>query len=490
MKKIAIKLFSLFTLFVGVTSCEDQLDINRDPDSLSQSGVAVSTEFPTAITGLVGAQGSYAALVGGFWSQYWTQSNAANQYKSIDDYSILGTSGTVNGYYRNMFDALGDVRNVKRIALEQENWNYYLMATVLEAYGSQALVDFFDQIPYEEANNTSILSPMFNDGPEVYDFIIADLDDALSRNLADSMGEVPAGDDLIFGGDMSQWVAFANSLKLKVYLRQENARPGVTSAGINSLLSSGATFLNTDAALTQFEDAPDKSNPLFESNNRQLNTPTNLRASTTLFSYLQSNNDPRLDAFYLPGSSLNQGDFNSPAAPNSIAVVNLMPTTAAYLMSREESLFMQAEAQLKYGSDAIAKEKYDAAVIEAFSKFSDEDGASFDGSSFVAAGGEYEYPTAGSEEDKLKAIIMQKWVSGFPGNGFEAFFDTLRTGYPEISTVSQDSESYIPGTLAYSLNGTTGGEFPMRLPFPSDVRARNSNAPGNTGVTVPVWWVN
>jgi len=484
MKKIVIKLFSLFTLLVGVTSCEDQLDINRDPDSLAQSGVAVSTEFPTAITGVVGAQGSYAALFGGFWSQYWTQSNAANQYKTIDDYSILGTSSMINGLYRNMFDALGDARNVKRIALEQENWDYYLMATVLEAYSSQILVDFYDKIPYEEANNPAILSPQFNDGPAVYDLMIADLNEALSKDLATSKGETPATDDLIFGGVMSKWVAFANTLKLKIYLRQENARPGVASTGINSLLTTDATFLNVDASLTQFEDASDKSNPLYESNERQLNSTTNLRASTTLFSYLQENTDPRLGAYYEAGSSLNQGDFNSAAAPSSIAIVNLMPTTAVYLLSREESLFMQAEAQLKYGSEAIAKENYDAAVIEAFTKFS------LDGSAFVAPGGEYVYPTSGSEQAKLKTIIMQKWVSGFPGNGFDAFFDTNRTGYPEKSSVAQSSASYVPGTLAYSINGTTGGEFPMRLPLPSDVRARNSNAPGNVAVTTPVWWVN
>lgn len=489
MKKIVIKLFSLFTLFVGVTSCEDQLDINRDPDSLAQSGVAVSTEFPTAITGVVGAQGSYAALFGGFWSQYWTQSNAANQYKTIDDYSILGTSSMINGFYRNMFDALGDARNVKRIALEQENWDYYLMATVLEAYSSQILVDFFDEIPYEEANNTAILSPQFNDGPAVYDLIIADLDEALSKDLSTSMGETPAVDDLIFGGDMSKWVAFANTLKLKIYLRQENARPGVASSGINSLLTTDVTFLNEDASLTQFEDASDKSNPLYESNERQLNTPTNLRASTTLYSYLQENTDPRLGAFYEAGNPLNQGDYNSAAAPSGISIVNLMPTTAVYLLSREESLFMQAEAQLKYGSDAIAKENYDAAVIEAFSKFSLSEVA-LDGTAFVAPGGEYAYPTSGSEQAKLKAIIMQKWVSGFPGNGFDAFFDTNRTGYPEKSSVAQSSASYVPGTLAYPVNGTTGGEFPMRLPFPSDVRARNSNAPLNVALTTPVWWVN
>lgn len=483
MKKIVISFFSLLILSVGVTSCEDQLDINRDPDSQSQSGVALSTEFPAAITGIVGAQGSYGALFGGFWSQFWTQSNAANQYKSIDDYSILGTASVINGFWRNMFDALGDVRNVKRIALEQENWNYYLAASVLEAYASQIMVDFFDQIPYDEANDTQILQPVFNSGEEVYDRMITDLDDALSRDLSASLGSAPGADDLIFGGNMDSWTAFANTLKLKIFLRQENARPGVASSGISNLLSSGVDFLNVDAAMTQFEDAPDKSNPLFESNERQLNTPTNLRASTTLYSFLQSNVDPRLAEYYEAGNPLNQGDFNNLVAPNSIAVVNLSPLTAVYLMSREESLFMQAEAQLKYGSEEIAKEKYEAGVLEAFSKYG------FDGSSFIADGGVYAYPSGGNEDDKLKAIILQKWAAAFPGNGFEAFFDTNRTGYPEISTVDQSDEDYIPGTLSYSINGTTGGIFPMRLPFPSDVRARNSNAPAQSEITAPVWWV-
>lgn len=483
MKKILRNISCLLILFVGATGCDDQLDINRNPDSLSQDGVALSTEFPSAVTGVIGATGSYAALVGGFWSQYWTQSPAANQYKEIDDYSILSTSGVINGLWQNMYDALGDARNVKRIALEQENWDYYLMATVLEAYNAQVMVDFFDQIPFMEANNPNILQPQFENGEEVYDQLIANLNEALEKDLSTSQGEAPGNDDLIFGGDMDQWVAFANTLKLKIYLRQENARPDVASAGITNLLNSGAEFLNVDAGMDQFEDAPNKSNPLYETNIRQLNTPTNLRASTTLYSYLESNDDPRLDEYYTAGVSLDQGDFNnSDIEPNSIAVVELDPQTPAYLISKEESLFMQAEAQLKYGSVALAQELYEEGVLTNFSKYG------LDGAPFVAPGGVYAFPTGGSEEDKLRAIIMQKWVAEFPGNGYDAFFDHLRTGYPRISDVPQSSISYVPGTFSYSINGVTGGSFPQRLLFPSNVRSRNTNAPGIVAITVPVWW--
>ena len=482
MKKILKNIFCLLIL-IGVTGCEDQLDINRDPDSLSQGGVALSTEFPAAVTGVIGATGSYAAIVGGFWAQYWTQSPAANQYNEIDDYSILGSAGVINGLWQNMYDALGDARNVKRIALEQENWDYYLMATVLEAYNAQIMVDFFDQIPFTEATNPEILQPQFESGEEVYDQLIANLNEALAKDLSASQGEIPGADDLVFGGNMDHWVAFANTLKLKIFLRQENARPEVAATGITNLLNSDAEFLNVDAGMTQFEDAPNKSNPLYESNIRQLNTPTNLRASTTLYSFLESNEDPRLEEYYTDGVSLDQGDFqNSDVEPNSIAVVELNPTTPAYLISREESLFMQAEAQLKYGSDALAQELYEEGVLENFSEYG------IDGAPFVAPGGVYAYPTDGSEEEKLKAIIMQKWVAEFPGNGYDAFFTHLRTGYPEISDVAQDDITYIPGTFSYSINGTTGGVFPQRLLFPSNVRSRNNNAPSTVAITVPVWW--
>ena len=114
----------------------------------------------------------------------------------------------------------------------------------------------------------------------------------------------------------------------------------------------------------------------------------------------------------------------------------------------------------------------------------------FDGAPFIATGGVYEYPTAGSLEDKLKSIITQKWVSCYPDQGYESFFEQLRTGYPEISPVAQADLSYVPGEWAYSVEGLTGGIFPQRLVYPNQELSRNSNAPTIVAITVPVWWNN
>jgi hypothetical protein len=291
MKKIIISLITLTMLF---TACDTNLDINRDPDSLPN--VPLKSQLPAGIVGIIGAEGSYYALIGGFWSQYWTQSNSANQYKDIDGY-IIGT-GDYFAAWRNMYDALGDIRNVKRISLQQENWKYYLIATTMEVQASQVLTDFYGSIPYEEANNSTILEPKFNTGEEVYELMIKDLDLALSKNLASSQGSAPSSDDLIFNGDMSSWTAFANTLKLKIYMRQiKSTRSAIATAGINALLTSGVSFLNEDAALTQFEDAPSLSNPLYESDRRKLNVATNLRMSRTLSSFFEANSDQRKDKY-------------------------------------------------------------------------------------------------------------------------------------------------------------------------------------------------
>jgi len=482
MKKIIVSLIVLATTFVG---CNTELDINSDPDLLDPNNAPLSAQLPSGIVGIVGSEGAGMAIFGGFWSQYWTQSNAANQFKDIDNYSA-GTAD-YNFIWDGMYDGLGDIRNVKRRALAEGNWKYYLIATTLEVQASQILTDMYGSIPYKEANNVLILEPKFNTGEEVYTYMIEDLNDALSRDLSASSGPNPGADDLIFGSDpatqMENWTKFANTLKLKVYMRQSNSsRAAIASAGITQMINDGVEFLDVDAAMTQFSDAINQSNPLYEYVIRRLNVATNLRMSTTLSSYLINNSDPRKSAFYNSGNSLNQGDYNNTVGAGTIATVKLSATTPVLLMSKEESLFLQAEAMIRYNGGTGAKALYDAAVSANFSRH---------GSSAAAfLTGAYAFPDAGTFDQKLEAIITQKWVAGFPGNGFEAFFDTNRTGYPRTSTVPQSDLAYVPGQLAYAVNGSTGGSFPKRIVYPLSERNANPNTPTLIPITTPIWWDN
>lgn len=475
MKKIKLVILHLLTILV-IVSCSD-LDINRDPDSLLPEQVPMNREFPGATTGVATSAGSYYALIGGFWSQYFTQSSAANQYKTIDNYSIGVLD--LNGAWSSMYDAILDLRNVKKNAQETGHWDYYLMSTVMEAYAFQVLTDSYGAVPYTQAANPEILAPAFDQPDVIYDGLVANLKDALSKDISTSPTDIiPGTDDLVFGGNMDNWKRFANTMLLKLYLRQTNSRPAVAQQGIQQLLTSGAQFLTSNASITQYINEANRSNPLYETDRRQLNVATNLRASTTLYSYLDSNNDPRFSYFYENGPSQDQGDYDN-SANSTAAVIKLSATDPVYFISASESYFLQAEANLRYNGGSNVQTLYESGVNAAFAQWGITPGTLLTGT--------YAYPNS-TMNDNLKAIITQKWISFFPGKGYEAFFEQKRTNIPAISSVAQSNSAYVPGELAYSITGTTGGKFPKRIVYPVSESQTNPSFPGIKPITEKLWY--
>ena len=64
-------------------------------------GATVELIFPAGVVSIASQTGGYYNLIGGFWAQYWSQSNAANQYKHIDQYQIQ--SGDFNRQWREIY---------------------------------------------------------------------------------------------------------------------------------------------------------------------------------------------------------------------------------------------------------------------------------------------------------------------------------------------------------------------------------------------------
>ncbi len=500
MKKISIYILGL-VMFSALWGCEkDFLEVNIDPNNAPVEKGTPELVFPAAIASSAARIGGEYAVLGGMWAQFWAQSNAANQYKFIDQYNV--NSSRFNGSFTEMFSgALNDYTFVINNAEETENWIFFLMGTVMKAYNYQVMADLYDQVPYDEAflgdNN---LAPAYEDGKTVYGKLIASIDDALTKDFDAITNSVPGKTDLLFSGDLTLWKKFANTLKLKMYLRMVNADASAAQAGVEAVFANGIGFLGQDAAMTQFEDAPDKSNPFYEYNFRQLNVGTNLRASNTLMSYLKStSDDARLAALFTPGSegqsALYQGQYGASSTeidPGVPSVTKQSALEPVRFISAAESYFMQAEAIVRYGVAGDAKAMYDAGVNAAFNQFGfDPDNygdLTFDATPFLAPGGKYEFPTAGSMENKIEAIIVQKWVSCAGSHSLEAFFEQNRTGYPQVSTVPGDDDAYVAGQFTYSLEGVTGGLFPKRLVFPDTEINRNPNTPATVAVTQKVWW--
>lgn len=484
-----VGLASLLTL----SACENALDINQDPNNPEVEKGTPELVFPAAVVSSAGALGGEYAILGGIWAQYWTQSSVSNQYREFDSYNVTQTA--LNGRFNEVFSgALNDYHFVIQKAQETEDWHYLLMGTVMKAYTYQLMVDLYDTLPYDEAfQGVENLTPAYEEGYEIYKKLIAELDNALALQAgADPVDPTKnKALDVVFGFGMNNWVKFANTLKLKLFLRMVYAQSAEAEAGIRAMYDSGAQFLDTDAQLAIFENSQDKSNPFYEFNFRRLNTTTNLRASNTFLSFLQANADPRLSSYFSPTtgtttySGNHQGDFNNPdPALANISVAKATAVDPVYFISEAESYFLQAEALERYYEGEGANELYNRGVEAAFAQYGVEDRAA----DFTGSGDVYAYPVSGDFEAKLEAIIVQKWAS-FPGaHALEGYIEKNRTGYPRTSAVYSTDISYVPGQLVYPKNGVTGGQFPKRLIIPQDERNRNPNVPAIVPITTNVWW--
>ena len=482
-------------VLMGSMSCRKTFDINQDPNNPTLEVGTPKIVFPVSVMGVAAVEGGDLAIIGGILGEFVTQAAAASQYKNVDQYDLKTTD--FNAPYSTLYTyGLKNLQFVIDKAKESEDWNFYLMGTVMKAYATANLVDLYDKVPYSEAlQGINNLTPKFDDGYTIYKSLLAELDTALSkdfsaRTVIDLRATHEGNVDLIFGGDISKWKQFANTLELKLYLRMINAKPEEAKAGIEALYAANASFLTEDAKVTGFSDNPSKSNPLYEQNIRQLNIGTNLVASRTFVTFLQAHSDPRIKDYFLNstgGSSvtgLDQGDFinNSPAAL-AASVFRESPTDPVVFLSAAESYFLQAEARVRYFAGNGAKTLYDNGVLAAFNSVGE------DGSSFIAAGGEYAYPS-GTADQNIEAIIVQKWASLPYGVHFiEAWFDRNRTGFPKSSPVYSTDPSYVAGQFVTSKNSVLGaGQYPKRLVFPDAEISTNPNTPALVPITTPVWW--
>ena len=289
-------------LISSMASCNESnyLDINYNPNYPASANC--KNLVPAAEASTVAVFGLYGVLTGNMWCQYTTQGNSTNQYNNLCGYAVTTNESypPVTSLWQNSYaNALEDLKLALTDAEASEQWNYWLVAKVLQAYHFLMLTDSYGDIPFTEALNSEFANPKFDSSKDVvYPGIIAMLDEAIAKESdAVSAEKISAmgNNDLFFHGAMEKWVSFAKSLKLKMFLKSYSTY----SSQIASLLSAGG-LLEEDCAWTAWEDATNKSNPLYEYNIRQLNTTENIRACHTLLEYLLDKKDARIVYIYEP----------------------------------------------------------------------------------------------------------------------------------------------------------------------------------------------
>jgi hypothetical protein len=500
MKYFKIILCSGLMVAMGVmTGCRKYLDVNNNPNITTTTNPELL--LPSAQVGIAVAMGVDLQTNGNFWSQYWTQSPAASQYKGLDQYQPSG-SDYDREWAQFYSGALMDLKKLQEIANEQKKPQYVAIAKLLMAYSFQVITDVWGDVPFNDAlkgeiSSGVVLNPQYDRQAQIYDSLIAMTDEALALiNTADT--KKPTTDDLVFGGNMTSWRKFGNTLKLKLYMRLSEVNPAKAQAGIAALMNGGAVFMDgTDNAQVNFYATSGNRNPL-AGEITALNYVQNQVASATAIDSLKRNNDPRIEVFYesafdaicndLGFIGLKQGNYNASAslrisAPGAItggnADINCTQSTVAarrapvrFLMGYE-SLFLQAEAVARnYGTAGETAESLFKRAIKA--NFSYLGLTDAEANAYIAGSSWGQYPVSGSLAAQVKQIITQKWFSMTGIQGIEAWTEQRRTGYPDF--------------LKPSVNSFLGNDFPARFPYPNTELTRNAKFPGQKRITEKVYW--
>lgn len=408
-------------LGVGSGACGDFLTGPKLSDNPNRPTVANNATLLVSAETNFGFQSEgHLARTVCIWMQQCAGTN--KQYQNLGLYSF----GDDDYYYEAWVFAysrggLLDLRRIQQNALETADSAYAGVAYVLEAWLIGQTADVWGDIPYSEAADSTITAPALDPQEEIYTAIQAKLDTAITF-LATTTAP-PAGEDVVYGGDVTKWTALAHTLKARFHLHtaerlgQTAYQAAFTEASSGISDPSGAGDYRTFHA-----DAVTESNIWAQFS---VGWPDYLLAGKFLVDLLNSTSDPRVAEYFAQNSS-NQYVGAAPGQGVSgdlsgLSGTRLDPTFRQPLATYVENELILAEAAFHIG-DASAQAHLDNART---------------------AQGLTPVPLAG-----LATIMTEKYIALF--QNIEVWSDYKRTCIPALTPAA--GSSAIPARLNYPLS--------------------------------------
>jgi hypothetical protein len=285
----------------------------------------------------------------------------------------------------------------------------------------------------------------------------------------------------MYHGDKTDWIKFANTVKLRILIRQSEmtGRASYIQSEISKITAEGTGFINEgeDALINPgFQNSAGKHNYIYAA----LGLTPNGTPATTFFRALQfgvdfykNTNDTRIDYVYKkPSNGVHLGNWlgsspnaNSITSETGTGVTKSAEAPFPFLLATE-SLFLQAEAVQRGLMAGNAKSLYQRAITASFS-YLGVPGANAAATTYYSQAGVVNVSWDDSP-DKIQAIAMQKWAAMNGLNAMEAWTEFRRTGFPKIT----------PASLSPNV---TKNQIPARALYPQveyDVNSENVLAQG------------
>jgi hypothetical protein len=391
---------------------------------------------------------------------------------------------------------------IRKTGDKPELVNKKAIARILKVWVYSQATDIYGDIPYTDANKTpeeAIPNPKYDIQSIMYQDFFKELKEAVAE--LDESKESYGNADLYFGGDITKWKKFANSLRLRLALRIRYADQQMAIDNMNDLQE-------TDLILSRSDDAAIYTNNDVEGQrNRAYNEMVSTEPVTyigrqlvgkALLDAMVGTSDPRnpLDprtkviadtakAKWPPSLGLPYFGFRAQPLLGFVPVENKYPydleSTSIFslfwyvpvierpILKSSEMYFALAEAalfNLKSGdADIYFKKGIEAGIIEVQDLYNKGKtqlpeiltfvyGNDFDVEGYLdykemkqseidAFLASSATTLSGSDEEKLEQIINQKLIALYP-NELEGWSEWRRTGYPRV-LVAPNEMSFLKG---------------------------------------------
>jgi hypothetical protein len=320
--------------------------------------------------------------------------------------------------------------------------NQQTVVDIMSIYVWNVLVNTYGNVPYSQALDWHNLNPKYDDAKTIQQ----DLEKRLAADIAKldpSNGSFASTDDLFYGGKVSSWAAFANSLMMKIAMTLSDVDVTNSQALVEAASPKAFQSQATDA-VWQYLAVPNN-NPTYQA--IVLSGRQDFIACATLIDTLKAYNDPRLPGFFgtnnngaYAGSQLGaQVSFSLMSKPSQRLS---LATTPYVFMDYIDMEFYRAEAiERGFNVGGTAEQHYDSAIAMSIRYWG---GSQADALTYLALPN-VAYTTApGTWRQK---IGLQKWIAMYC-RGFDGWTDLRRFDYP-IMIPPIGAVSGFPNRLTY-----------------------------------------
>ncbi len=475
-------------------------DLSNNPNAPTTGVATPQLILPAAITNLVNIVNDVTATGGNpsydnvaIWMGYWNVQSGYSFNSTVANYVMTSSGPQLWDPY---FGILTNLNFMIQTTGDAKNANYRDIANILEAVCFANLVDLYNDIPYTNAlKGKGNFFPKYDKASDIYDSLTAKLDAAIAdiqANLNSTTVITPSTDDVMFGGNMQNWLLFANTEKLRLLVRQSNvsAKAAYITSEIGKTSSVG--YLTSDA-LVNPGYATSTPNLIWGgfglSPSGSLNYAASyLGANGTAIKFYQNTNDNRLGYFYSEQgvNATNPGYFNvtlplnfNKYAGNPVGTQGsipggssnigsglvISPSQSAIMMTAAESYFLQAEATVYGwlpGGNGAAQILYQNGITKSY-EYLNVGGSTAAADGYAAAYyaqniGNVAFPLSASTDSLVHTIVTQKWAALNGINNVECYNDWRKTydaasntGYPNVplSVSTSNTQTHMPFRYFY-----------------------------------------